>query len=275
MQNSENANRPLPDRISLVRSAFLNEDDTRKKLCDFIKEKKKLSMGEECKKFEEKFQKKQKRDYACLVNSGSSANLILLQALLNMKKLKKGDKVLFSSLTWSTNVMPVMQLGLTPIPVDIQLETLNVSCELLKEVCEKDKDIRCFFLTNAIGFCSDIDMIKEYCEENSIILLEDNCESLGSVYKQELLGNFGLASTFSFFVGHQMSTIEGGIVATDDRELYENLLMARAHGWGRDNSEEFLSRYEKDDFYALYTFYAPGFNVRPTEMQGLLGNIQN
>lgn len=266
------------DRINLIKSTFYHEKDTKQKLCDFIMNSEFLSMKTECRKYEENFSKKQDRKYSVYVSSGSCANLLLIQSLFNVKKLKIGDKVFVSNLTWPTNIMPLIQLGLIPVFLDVELDTLNVSSTILKKAYKKHKDVKCFFLTNALGFCSDIDTIKDFCEENDIIFLEDNCESLGSVYKNKKLGNFGFASTFSFFVGHHISTIEGGMVCTDDEEFYENLKIGRAHGWSRNNSEIFREKMKKEnkvnDFYDIYTFYNLAYNFRPTEINGFLGNIQ-
>jgi len=217
------------DEIKLIKSTFYNEEDTKRKLCSFILNSKKLSMGDECKKFEENFAKFQERKYGVFVSSGSSANLLLIQVLLNTGKLKKGDKVGVSTLTWPTNIMPLIQLGLKPVLIDCEIETLNTSLSKIEIY-----NIDALFLTNALGFCSDIDKIKEYCENKDILFIEDNCESLGSEHKGIKLGNFGLASTFSFFTGHHLSTIEGGMICTDNEELYENLLISRAHGWLRN-----------------------------------------
>lgn len=262
-------------KIPLVKSALLNEEEVRRRLADFVLKTEFFSMNRECKKYEEGFAKKQGRKYAVFVNSGSSANLILIQALLNIGKLKKGDRVGFSSVTWSTNVMPLIQLGLEPVAIDCEKDSLNISSETLHKHI---KNISALFLTNVLGFCDDIKTIKEMCGAHNITFLEDNCESLGSVAYDTRLGNFGLASTFSFFLGHHLPTIEGGMVCTDDEELHHALLMARSHGWSRnlpDGRKAVLSKmHDVDDFYDLYTFYDLGYNVRPTEINGFLGNVQ-
>ncbi len=257
-------------RIKLMKSTFYQENKVKKELCDFIEKSSKLSMGVKCKEFEQKFAKWQGRRYAVLYNSGSSANLALLQALLNMNLIKKGDNIGFSSITWATNIMPIIQLGLNPIPIDVSLETLNVNSKTLKSELS---NIKLLFITNLLGFSSDLDEIKRLCDENNVILIEDNCESLGSELNQKKLGNFGLASTFSFFVGHHMSTIEGGMVCTDNKELNDMLLITRAHGWTRDASLEKRKELstKKDDFYEKYTFYYLGYNLRPTEITGFIG----
>lgn len=264
--------------IKLIKSTFYNEEDTKNKLVDFIKSAKQLSFGPECAKFEEGFAKYQESEYCVFFNSGSSANLALVQALLNIGKIKRGDKIGFSAITWATNVMPLIQLGLDVLPVDVEMETLNVSSKKLKEFLEKN-NIKALFLTNLLGFCDDVDEIRKICKEKDVILLEDNCESLGTVYKGEKLGNFGLAGTFSFYVGHHMSTIEGGAVCTNDKSLASMLRKVRAHGWDRNledvrRKELMDSHGIESDFYSRYTFYDLGYNLRPTEINGFLGNIQ-
>ncbi|MFA4818145.1 MAG: DegT/DnrJ/EryC1/StrS aminotransferase family protein [Parcubacteria group bacterium] len=262
--------------IKLIKSTFYKEKETKEKLAEFILNSTSLSMGEECKKFENKFAIKQGRKHAIFVSSGSMANLVLLQSLLNLGLLKKGDKIGASALTWSTNIMPIIQLGLVPVIFDCELNNLNVSKNILEK--DFDSEIKAIFLTNALGFTADIEAIVDFCEEKNIILLEDNCESLGSKINGKLLGNFGLASTFSTFVGHHLSTIEGGLICTDNEELYEMILMVRAHGWDRNLPQASQSRWREkygiNDFYARYTFYALAYNARPTEIQGFLGNIQ-
>jgi CDP-6-deoxy-D-xylo-4-hexulose-3-dehydrase len=232
-------------------------------------------MGEQCRRFEVDFARKQKRKFAVFVSSGSSANLVLVQALINGNFIKKGDRVGFSALTWATNVMPLIQLGLVPVPVDCELGTLNVSLRTLKSCSPRPKAL---FLTNVLGLSDDITAIRTWCKKNSVLLFEDNCEALGSKAHGVLLGNFGIASTFSFFVGHHLSTIEGGMVCTDDEKLYHMLLMARAHGWDRNlpphAQRSMRAEHRIDDFFSKYTFYHPGYNARPTEISGFLGVIQ-
>jgi CDP-6-deoxy-D-xylo-4-hexulose-3-dehydrase len=264
--------------IKLIKSTFYNEAQSKAELVEFITQAPILSFAQECQKFERNFSTYQGRDHSVFVNSGSSANLAIIQALLNLGRLKKGDKVGFSTLTWSTNVMPLIQLGLQPIPIDVELDTLNVSSVQLKKVLKKH-DLKMVFITNLLGFCDDIDAIAEVCQERKILFVEDNCESLGTVYQGKKLGNFGLASTFSFYVGHHKSTIEGGMVCTDDEELATQLRLVRAHGWDRNLSEQHQAKIRSrfnvnSSFYSRYTFYELGYNLRPTEIAGFLGNQQ-
>ena len=264
-------------KFKLIKSTFYNEADTKQKLCDFIMHAEQLSLGEQCASFEKEFAEWQRRKYCVMFNSGSSANLALIQSLRNLSRLNEGDTVGFSAITWATNVMPLIQHGLTPVPVDIEVSSLNTSPAILEKALQ-NTELKALFLTNLLGFSDDIATIKKICEDKGIILLEDNCEALGSEYAGIKLGNFGLASTFSFFVAHHMSTIEGGAVCTDDEELYHALLMARSHGWDRHltpaKQDMLRAEHNVDDFYAKYTFYDPAYNVRPTEIQGFLGRNQ-
>ena len=260
--------------IKLMKSTFYNENETKKKLCDFIISSKQLSMGEKCLEFEKRFSEYQRRKYSVFFNSGSSANFALINALVNLRLIKSGDNIGFSALTWATNVMPIMQLNLNPIPLDISLDHLNVSSEILIKKL-RESNLNVLFITNLLGFSGDLDKIKNICDDKNIILLEDNCESLGSELNNKKLGNHGFASTFSFFVGHHLSTIEGGMVCTDDEELADMLKMVRAHGWDRDLSDIKKDKLRKenniDDFYSRYSFYVTAFNLRPTEIQAFIG----
>ena len=260
--------------IKLMKSTFYNEVKTKKKLCEFINSTNQLSMGSKCLEFETNFSKYQKRRYSVFFNSGSSANLALIQSSLNLGLLSQKDSVGFSAITWATNVMPLLQLQLKPIPLDVSLANLNTCSSDLLTVLKTTK-LKAFFITNLLGFCGDLDKIEKICKEEGIILIEDNCESLGSELNNFKLGNFGLASTFSFFVGHHMSTIEGGMVCTDDKCLYDMLLMVRSHGWDRnlDANKKNNLRMENNisNFYSSYTFYYQAYNLRPTELQAFLG----
>lgn len=265
-------------KIKLIKSTFHNEDQTKHDLSEFILKSSKLSMGDECNLYEKEFSNFQGRKYTTMYNSGSSANLALLQALLNLNKINKGDLCAFSAVTWSTNVMPIIQLGLNPIPVDIKLDTLNVGSDEFKKTLSLYPNIKCFFISNILGFCSDIDVIKSICDERGIILIEDNCESLGTEYKENKLGNFGLASTCSSYVGHHLSTIEGGTVSTENEELNNMLKLVRAHGWNRNMDANLKEKMRKDQsishFYDMYTFYDLAYNLRPSEINGFIGRKQ-
>jgi len=264
-------------KVPLIKNAFLDEKNTRRLLADFILGEEKLSMGKQCFAFERAFAMKQGRKEAILFNSGGSANLAMIQALKNMGKLKDSDKVGFSALTWATNIMPIIQMGLNPIPIDVDRDALNVMSYNIKERLEKT-NLDAIFLTNVIGFAGDLCNIKKLCEERDILLIEDNCESLGTELPGGKAGNFSLASSFSFYVAHHMSTIEGGMVCTNDSEFAGMLRITRANGWDRNLNTEQQIKWRKkcqiDEFEAKFTFYDLAFNFRPTEITGFLGLYQ-
>jgi len=264
--------------IPLMKNAFLNEQETKEALAKFIVHAKRLSMDEQCAMFEEEFAAFQGAKEAVLFNSGSSANLAMLQTLKNFGKLKEGDMVGFSSLTWSTNVMPILQLGFEPVAIDCESTTLNVMSYLLKERLE-DTELRAFIITNALGFTGDLDAIKQICNERNIILIEDNCEALGTELPEGKSGSFGEMASFSFFVAHHMSTIEGGMVCTNNEGFAEMLRIVRANGWDRNLRTKQQHKWRKKydvrwEFDAKYTFYDLGYNFRPTEITGFIGRYQ-
>ena len=264
-------------RVPLMRNAFLNEAETKQRLADFIRDAEMFSMGKECAKFEKKFAEWQGCKHALLFNSGGSANLALLQSLKSLGRLKEGDKVGFSSLTWSTNVMPIIQMGMVPVPVDVDKKTANVmSWNLLERL--KETDLQAFFATNVLGYAGDLAEIKRICAERGIVFIEDNCEGLGGRIAGDRFGNFGLGSTFSFFVAHHMSTIEGGMFCTNDDELCRMMKITRANGWDRnvlpEEQERMRAPYKINPFFAKYSFYNLAFNFRPTEITGFLGQEQ-
>jgi len=261
--------------IPLMKNTFFDEYNSKKELSKFILESEILSMSVNCREFEKEFSQYNNSKESILFNSGGSANLALLQALKNLGRLKDGDKVGFSALTWSTNVMPIIQLGMIPIAIDVDIFTLNIMSVNLSDFLKKES-IDALFITNALGFAGDLDVINEICTKSNIILIEDNCEALGTEIGNKKTGTFGVAGTHSFFVAHHMSTIEGGMVSTDDEELSNMLKIVRANGWDRNLSsleqQKLRKKYEiESDFDAKYTFYDLGFNLRPTEITGFLG----
>ena len=261
--------------IPLMKTTFFDEKNSKKELSEFILEADILSMSVNCRNFEKEFSHYNNSLESVLFNSGGSANLALIQALKNLGRLKDGDKIGFSALTWSTNVMPIIQLGMIPVAIDIDISTLNIMSKNLIDFLKNDS-IDALFITNALGFCGDLELINEICADNDIILLEDNCEALGTEINNKKTGTFGVAGTHSFFVAHHMSTIEGGMISTNDEELSNMLKIVRANGWDRNLSttEQQKLRIEykiKSDFDSKYTFYDLGFNLRPTEITGFLG----
>lgn len=264
--------------IPLMKTAFFHEYETKEALAEFIRTSDRLSMGEQCFLFEKEFAAFHGLKHAVLFNSGSSANLAMLQALKNLGRIAEGDKVGFSALTWATNVMPIIQMGFEPVPIDCKLNTLNVMASTLEDRLKTD-ELKCLFITNALGFCGDLPEIRKICDEKGILLIEDNCEALGTELVQGKTGTFGAMASFSFFVAHHMSTIEGGMVCTNDDELAEMLRIVRANGWDRNltatRQHEWRKKHDiSSEFEAKYAFYDLGFNLRPTEITGFLGRFQ-
>lgn len=230
------------------------------------------TMGEKVREFEDKFAKYFGTKYAVMVNSGSSANLIAVASLFYKKEipLKRGDEVIAPCISWSTTFHPLYQYGLKLKFVDIDLHTLNYDVEELKKaVTENTKMI---VAVSILGNSCQFDEIIKICEKNNIILLEDNCESMGAKFNGRYTGTFGLVNTFSTFFSHHISTMEGGLVLTNDKEIYNILKSLRNHGWtrGQDEDSSIFQRKE-DDFFEAYRFILPGYNLRPGEIHGAIG----
>jgi CDP-6-deoxy-D-xylo-4-hexulose-3-dehydrase len=234
-----------------------------------------FTMGENVKKFEKEFAKFFGKKYGIMVNSGSSANLVALASLFYKKDfpLKKGDEVIVPSISWATTYYPLQQYGLKLKFVDVELETLNYDVEKLKNaISEKTKMI---VTVSILGNPCYFDEIQNICDSNNILLFDDNCESMGAKYNGKFTGTYGIVNTFSTFFSHHISTMEGGVILTDDFEIYSLCKSLRNHGWTRDQDEN-STIYEKteDDFFESYRFILPGYNVRPGELQGALGLVQ-
>ena len=230
------------------------------------------TMGEGVKQFEDDFSKFFGSKYSVMVNSGSSANVIAVAALFYTKepKLKRGDEVIVPAVSWSTTFYPLYQYGLKLKFIDVDLHTLNFDLEQLKAaISDKTKMI---LAVNLLGNPNDFDAIKEIIGNRDILLMEDNCESMGATYNGKFTGTFGIMGTFSTFYSHHMATMEGGVVCTDDEELYHILLCLRAHGWTRHLPKENKISNKSDNWFEeSFRFLLPGYNVRPVEMSGVIG----
>ncbi|WP_086249310.1 DegT/DnrJ/EryC1/StrS family aminotransferase [Campylobacter vicugnae] len=231
-----------------------------------------FTMGKKVAQFEQDFAKFVGSKYAVMTSSGSTANLIATAALFYTKnnKLQRGDEVIVPAVSWSTTYYPLHQYGLKLKFVDIDLHTLNYDLEALKDaISDKTKMIMC---VNLLGNPNDFDAIKTIIGDRNIILLEDNCESMGAEYNGKQAGTFGIMGTFSTFYSHHMATMEGGFVVTDNEELYHILLCLRAHGWTRNLPKDNLIAPKSDDWFSeSFRFVLPGYNVRPVEMSGAIG----
>ena len=240
-----------------------------------------LTKGDLTKKLEDNWAKKIGTKYSVYVNSGSSAILLMLAALKYMSEDKptsytrlKNNKVVVPNLSWATDVSTPHLLGYDVTLVDCNLDNLSVDLEELEKVfIEQDPAV--FLLVSVLGFVPDMAEIVRLCSKYNVILLEDVCESMGSESNNRMLGQFGLSSCFSLFFGHHLSTIEGGFINTHNEELYNLLVSLRSHGWDRDCTASYQTKwrkeYEVDEFSSLYTFFYPGFNVRSTDLQAYLG----
>jgi CDP-6-deoxy-D-xylo-4-hexulose-3-dehydrase len=234
-----------------------------------------FTMGANVQTFERDFAAYIGSRFCVMVNSGSSANLLMVAALFytqNPKlKLKRGDEIIVPAVSWSTTYYPLYQYGLKIKFVDIDLETLNYDLDQLAEAVT-DKT-RAIMAVNLLGNPNDFDRISQIIGGRDIVLMEDNCESLGAKYNGKMAGTFGVMGSFSTFFSHHISTMEGGMIVTDDEELYQILLSLRAHGWTRDLPKHNLVCSEKSDdpFEESFGFVFPGFKVRPLEMEGAIG----
>ncbi|MFO1165001.1 MAG: DegT/DnrJ/EryC1/StrS family aminotransferase [Paracoccus sp. (in: a-proteobacteria)] len=236
------------------------------------------SMGAEVAAFEADFARFTGSRYAVMVNSGSSANLAMVAALRYTQnpdlRLMPGDEVIVPAVSWSTTYFPLHQYGLHLKFVDIDADTLNYDLGALESAISGRT--RAIMAVNLLGNSNDFDAIRALIGSRPIVLIEDNCESMGATFGGRQTGTFGVMGTFSCFFSHHISTMEGGLVVTDDEELYHILLALRAHGWTR-NLPKFnrLTGEKSDDpFEESFRFVLPGYNLRPLEMSGALGREQ-
>ncbi len=225
---------------------------------------KKITMGKKTLEIETYFSKKIIKRDSLMVNSGSSANLLIFQALVNPKLnlLKKGDNILIPAVCWSTSLWPIIQSGLKPIFVDIDENTLNISIlDLKKKINKQTKGL---MLVHALGNCTNMDEIVKICKEKKIILIEDACEALGSKFKKKYLGTFGDFSSFSMYYSHHITSGEGGFVTSKQKKNIDLLKVLRSHGWEKEIKKS------KNN----WRFINSGFNLRPTDINASIGLSQ-
>jgi CDP-6-deoxy-D-xylo-4-hexulose-3-dehydrase len=230
----------------------------------------KFTMGEEVIKYEKEFARKVGSKYAIMSNSGSSANLLAIAALIYSGKLSANDEVIVPAVSWSTTYYPLCQYNLKLKFVDIEYDTLNIDIAKIEDAISKET--RAIFCVNLLGNPNRYDSILNICEKYGLIMLEDNCESLGGRYLGKELGTFGVLGTYSTYYSHHLCTMEGGITVTNDEELYHYMLSIRSHGWTRHlpkNSPIYVKN--DDDFYESFNFIMPGYNLRPLEMEAAIG----
>lgn len=235
-----------------------------------------FTMAERVREFEAAFADAVGSRYAVMVNSGSSANLLAIGALhycSGIQPLQPGDEVIVPAVSWGTTYYPVHQYGLRLVFVDVDLSTLNMDVDQVEAALGGRS--RAVLAVNLLGAPNEFSRLSQLCDEHDLILLEDNCEALGATYGGRQTGTFGVLGTFSFFFSHHMSTMEGGMIVTDDRELADILVSLRAHGWTRDLPAENLVHPKSGSaFDDLFRFVLPGYNVRPLEIEAAAGLVQ-
>lgn len=234
-----------------------------------------LTKGSVTKELEERWAEKIGTKYSVYVNSGSSAILLTLAALkYTSSSVLKNNKIVVPNLSWATDVSSPDLLGYDVILADCNLEDLSVDLKSLEKLFIEERPA-VFILVSVLGFVPDMSNIVNLCDKYGVILIEDVCESLGSEHQGNMLGQFGLASCYSLYFGHHLSTIEGGFINTSDKAFYNLLLSMRSHGWDRDcdsdTQKQWREEHDVDDFSSLYSFFYPGFNVRSTDLQAYIG----
>lgn len=239
----------------------------------FLKKRKYLNQSVYTKNFENKFSKFLGTRNSVFVNSGSSANLLMAQVLLEGSFLKNKTVVL-PAVSWSTSVSPFVQLGYKVILCDCDKYNLGLCTYDLEKICKKFNP-GLVLIVNVLGHANNYKKIEYLKKKYKFELIEDNCESLGSALGKKKLGTLGLASSHSFYYGHHISTIEGGMISTKDRKFYNLALAIRSHGWARDMEKKFRLNLEKkfkiDEFKSFFTFYYSGFNIRSTDFNACIG----
>tara|TARA_B100000989_G_scaffold289474_1_gene261383 strand:+ start:4139 stop:5311 length:1173 start_codon:yes stop_codon:yes gene_type:complete len=250
-------------------------DDKELKAIQQVIDSNNFTMGEKVSKYEENFANFFNSKHALMTSSGSTANLLMIASLFFTKnkehKIFRGDEIIVPAVSWSTTYFPLQQYGLKVKFVDIDIDTLNFDLKALKDsISEKTKLI---FAVNLLGNPNDFKEISKIIGNRSITLIEDNCESMGAKFNNQFTGTFGLMSSFSSFFSHHISTMEGGMILTNDDELFHILLTLRAHGWTRNLPIKNLvtGRKENNEFKESFKFVLPGYNVRPLEMSGAIG----
>lgn len=231
-----------------------------------------VTMGSKVKKFEEKFAKYIGTKHAIMVNSGSSANLLSLAILTNpsfSKKLNLGDEIITPALTWSTTVYPMINNGLKPVFVDVDPLTFCLDENKIEDAISQNT--KAIMPVHLLGNTTNMSKIQEIAKKHDLFVIEDSCEAHGAELNGKKIGSFGDMSTFSFFLSHHITTIEGGMLLTNNDEIYELGKSLRAFGWIRDLENKNNIKNEYPDIDPRFLFLNLGFNIRPTEIQGAFG----
>jgi CDP-6-deoxy-D-xylo-4-hexulose-3-dehydrase len=238
-----------------------------------------LTMGSRVKEFEMKMAKYLGTKHFIMVNSGSSANLLMIEALLRPSKtrprLSPGDSILVPAIAWPTTIWPLIQLGLNPVFIDVDPHTLALDLIRAQELIDNSGiSIQGIFPIHPLGYAIPPSKLEEFCKRNQLILINDVCESLGSWNEGKHAGTSGIAGSFSFYFSHHITTMEGGGIATNDDNLADDLKSMRSHGWSRDRSDSAVWNERKSANDAKFLFVSTGYNVRPMEIQAAIGSLQ-
>ncbi len=231
-----------------------------------------FTIGKNVTQFEEAFASYHGRRYCVMVNSGSSANLVGVAALTFKcdRPLRPGDEVIVPAVSWATTYYPLFQYGLRLRFVDVELDTINMDVSQLEKALTPKT--RAVVAVSILGNPAALDVMRTFCDAHGLYLFEDNCESMDAELGGRKAGTFGDIGTFSSFFSHHISTMEGGMITTDDEELFHLCKSLRAHGWTRDIPEHSPIRTTREnDFFEAYRFILPGYNVRPIELSGAIG----
>ncbi len=241
-------------------------------LVDFLKTPGvRLTQGQKVKEFEEAWSRWLGVKHSVFVNSGASANYIMTAVARDIKGF---GEVIVPPLGWVSDIAPVVNLGMTPVFVDVDMRCLSITAENIENAITEET--RAIVLVHALGFNGINDKIVQIAKDHNLLLIEDCCESHGATYKNKKIGSFGDMSNFSFYFGHHMTTVEGGMVCTNDDKIYELCKLYRSHGMIRDASDKTRKEYAKNypDLNPLFTFAVPGFNMRSTEINAVIGLSQ-
>ena len=237
-----------------------------------------FTMGKKVIEFEKKFAKKFNSKYAVMVNSGSSANLLILNTLKYLdgiikKKKIKNPNIIAPAIGWSTSYFPIMQAGYKINFVDVDFKSLNIDVVKLEKSI--DKNTVGILAINLLGNPCNFQFLKKICKNYNLVLIEDNCESLCAKFKNKFSGTFGIMSSHSLFFAHHMQTMEGGVILTNKKEIKDYLKSLRAHGWTRDlDKNNKLYKFKNDNFIDKFKFITPGYCVRPLEITAAAGLVQ-
>ena len=256
--------------VDTITDSDLNE------LIEWMRSYPRLTMSSVTREFEEAWGRWLGVRYAVMCNSGSSANLMMYAALESTGRAG-GKKIVVPSTGWATTLMPAVQLDWTPLMCESDTKTFGLNLAYLEGILKRERP-QSVILVHVLGVPCDMTGLRELQSEYGFSILEDCCASHGARHQGRMIGTFGAMSSFSFYYGHHMSTVEGGVVCTDDEELYHHLLMVRSHGWLKDlpaeKADRIMKKYGVDSFHAPFTFVIPGYNLRPTDINAKLGMIQ-